>query len=108
MPTVKKIKKAEKQWFKLSPSVKVFTDDGIKECTRFYFNGFEPTYELTFSDGCKYKFTGNHRLKNIENLSVSFAICREKRKLQIRLPCLGRLHWTPQQSEGSASNWMQS
>ena len=67
MPTVKKIKKAEKQWLELNPSVKVFTDDGIKECTRFYFNGFEPTYELIFSDGCKYKFTGNHRLKNIEN-----------------------------------------
>ena len=66
MPTVKKIKKAEKQWLELNPSVKVFTDAGIKECTRFYFNGFEPTHELSFTDGCKYKFTGNHRLKNIE------------------------------------------
>jgi hypothetical protein len=67
MPTVKKIKKTEKQWFELNPSVKIFTDNGIKECNRFYFNGFEPTFELTFEDGCKYKFTGNHRLKNIDN-----------------------------------------
>ena len=67
MPTVKKIKKTEKQWFELNPSVKIFTDNGINECNRFYFNGFEPTFELTFEDGCKYKFTGNHRLKNIEN-----------------------------------------
>lgn len=67
MATVKKIKKSEKQWFKLNQPVKVFTDDGIKECTKFYFNGFEPVYELTFSDGNKYKFTGNHRLKDINN-----------------------------------------
>jgi hypothetical protein len=66
MPTVKKIKKAEKQWLQLNPSVKVFTDAGIKECSRFYFNGFEPTHELAFTDGCKYKFTGNHRLKSIQ------------------------------------------
>lgn len=67
IPNVKNIRKPEKQWFKLNQPVKVFTDDGIKECKKFYFNGFEPVYELTFSDGNKYKFTGNHRLKDINN-----------------------------------------
>jgi Ribonucleotide reductase, barrel domain len=64
MPIVKRVKKTEKQWFALNPPVKVFTDNGIKECTRFYFNGFESVYELTFSDGNNYKFTGNHKLRN--------------------------------------------
>ena len=73
MPIVKKIKKTEKQWFDLPEPVKIFTDDGIKECTRFYFNGFEPVFELMFSDGNNYKFTGNHRLKNANNDWV--AIC---------------------------------
>lgn len=70
MATVKKIKKNEKQWFKLEKPVKIYTDDGIKECTKFYFNGFEPTFELVFSDGNDYKFTGNHRLKNNEGVWV--------------------------------------
>ena len=67
MPTVKKVKQPEKQWFELITPVKVYTNDGIKECRRFYFNGFEPVFELIFSDNNKYKFTGNHQLKNSNN-----------------------------------------
>jgi ribonucleoside-diphosphate reductase alpha chain len=65
--TVKKVKQPEKQWFELITPVKVYTNDGIKECRRFYFNGFEPVFELIFSDNNKYKFTGNHQLKNSNN-----------------------------------------
>ena len=71
MPIVKKIKKTEKQWFNLNPAVKISTADGIKECSRFYFNGFEPTFQIEFSDECAYKFTGNHKLKNVNNDWVS-------------------------------------
>ncbi len=89
MATVKKIKKNDKQWFKMESAVKIYTDDGIKECTRFYFNGFEPTYELKFSDGSAYKFTGNHRIKNnknewihIDNIDLDFVSNNELKLIE--------------------------
>jgi hypothetical protein len=59
---IKSIKTNEKKWYTLNPGVEVMTNEGVKTCTRFYFNGFHPTKKILVEDGSIIETTNNHQL----------------------------------------------
>jgi hypothetical protein len=68
---IKSIKNNIGTWFNLPKSMAVVTPKGYQEVNKFYFNGFEPTYEVTFdreSDSELYKVraTGNHPFRLLD------------------------------------------
>lgn len=55
------------KWFNLKKVVKIKNKEGVFESNKFYFNGFEPTLLIILSDGKKYSFTHNHKLRTDDN-----------------------------------------
>lgn len=70
---IKKINNNSNKWFDLSNPLEIKTSIGNKQSRRFYFNGFKPVYELIFDDLSSYRFTGNHRLKKINEEWIKVA-----------------------------------
>jgi intein/homing endonuclease len=48
-------------WIPIEPML-VDTLEGPKQTDRIWFNGRQPTYEVTYEDGTSYEYTGNHQL----------------------------------------------
>lgn len=59
---IKQITNNSKGWHNLKTPVTVMTNDGPKECSRFYFSGFIKTLMIVMSDGHLLTCTPNHRL----------------------------------------------
>ena len=57
-----KIENNSGKWFNLKNKVGVETNDGVKNCEKIFFNGFEPVFKVEFSDGVSERFTANHKL----------------------------------------------
>jgi ribonucleoside-diphosphate reductase alpha chain len=51
----------EQTWIPIKPLL-VDTLDGPKLSDKIWFNGKQPTYEVTYEDGTSYEYTGNHEL----------------------------------------------
>ena len=58
---IKKITTNSNSWFDLKNEVKVSTSEGVKTSSKFYFNGFHPTFKITMSDGNTVTSTYNHQ-----------------------------------------------
>jgi hypothetical protein len=63
---IKKVTTNSGTWYDLETPVTITNDNGQKQSTRFYFNGFEPTFKITFGSGDitqTVKSTGNHKFR---------------------------------------------
>ena len=61
MKKIKNISTNANTWFDLNPGVDVMTSNGVKTCTRFYFNGFRKTKVIFVEDGTILEATDNHK-----------------------------------------------
>jgi hypothetical protein len=68
---IKSITSNASTWYDLENQVEIKNDNGVKSCSRFYFNGFENVYSisienLTDESSVVFRCTGNHQLRDIE------------------------------------------